>query len=412
MAKKCRKKTSTSTGYLKIYISLGRLDIFLQMNKIKILYIIGAVRHIGGGTERQLSYLISNLDRKRFEPHLAVLKYTSWIDTDHFPCKKISVDISSLFSISSWLNIWELRKYIRANGINIVQTFFQNADIVGALTTCYSACKVLISSRRDTGYWHNTKTVWMAKLIGRYCTCFLANSRAVAASIRSREGIQENRIAIIYNGIDLARFRTEESVSISAKRSLSISDDEMVVGLVANFRPVKDIANFIEACALVEKAVPKARFMIIGSGDRETVAKHLDLATRLQLNSKLTFLGLKEDPIPYISTFSVGVSSSLSEGFSNTLLEYGALGVPAVATDVGGNPEIVEHNHTGLLVHPRDPQALAAAVKSVLCDPGLRMRLGRNAAMRISDMFSLERSLKAHEEFYEKICHCGQKPHV
>lgn len=373
------------------------------MRKINILYIIGKIFHISGGTERNLSYLTTHLDKNKFDVHLAALTYTQWLDTDYFPCTKFSLNMKSLSSFSSFLKICKLRRYIKKRGINIIQTFFLNADIVGALASRKIDGKILISSRRDTGYWHNSKTLRLSKIFNRYFKVFLANSRNVVREVCDVEGLNPLQFKVIYNGIDPSQFHICENAMNETKDSLGIDRNDKVVGLVANFRPVKDIKNFIKACAFIKEKQKNVRFLIIGTGDEDTKREIFSYAEKLCLLPRLLFLGMIENPMPFVRTFDIGVLSSVSEGFSNSLLEYGALGIPSVATNVGGNPEIIKDIQTGLLVPPKDSLKLAHGILTLLNDDRLRSELGQNSYRRINNKFTLMATIKSHQELYENL---------
>jgi len=126
-------------------------------------------------------------------------------------------------------------------------------------------------------------------------------------------------------------------------------------------------------------------------------------ARLLDLSRRIVFTGFRTDISDLLLETAVSVLPSLSEGTSNTLLESMAAGTPVVATNVGGNPEVIEHGVSGLLVPPRDPSALAAAAASLLEDQALASRLGRAGMRRVSDLFSIEASVHQTEHLYQHL---------
>ena len=146
---------------------------------------------------------------------------------------------------------------------------------------------------------------------------------------------------------------------------------------------------------------PDVRFVIAGDGNNRTELEQY--AARLGLASKTLFTGFRTDLPDILQEAAVSVLPSLSEGLSNSLLESMAAGLPVVATNVGGNPEIVENEISGLLVPPRDSEALAAAMTRILADSGLAGRFGRAGRRRVNEVFSMERSVDSVERLYWRM---------
>jgi glycosyltransferase involved in cell wall biosynthesis len=142
-------------------------------------------------------------------------------------------------------------------------------------------------------------------------------------------------------------------------------------------------------------------FLVVGDGDAKQELE--DHARQLGLGRRIVFTGFRRDVPDLLSEAAVSVLPSLSEGTSNTLLESMAAGIPVVATRVGGNPEVVQDGISGLLVPPRDSAALAAAVALVLEDQSLASRLGLAGMRRVSELFSIEGSVHATENLYQRL---------
>jgi glycosyltransferase involved in cell wall biosynthesis len=164
---------------------------------------------------------------------------------------------------------------------------------------------------------------------------------------------------------------------------------------------MKGVEYFLDAAALLAPRFPEVRFLIVGDGaGRNELEAH---AGRLGLAERVTFTGFRTDVPDLLPEAAISVLPSLSEGLSNSLLESMAAGVPVVAARVGGNPEIVEHDVSGLLVPVRDSAALAGAISTLLEDPQLAARLGEAGRRRVAELFSMERSLSEVEGLYERL---------
>jgi glycosyltransferase involved in cell wall biosynthesis len=154
---------------------------------------------------------------------------------------------------------------------------------------------------------------------------------------------------------------------------------------------------------LVTSRFPEARFLIVGDGaNRKELEAH---TARLGLARRVIFTGFRTDVPDLLPEAAISVLPSLSEGLSNSLLESMASGVPVIAARVGGNPEIIEHDVSGLLVPPRDSAALAVAIGSLLEDRQLAARFGEAGRRRVADVFSMERSVGEIERLYERLVH-------
>ncbi|MEM6750628.1 MAG: glycosyltransferase, partial [Planctomycetota bacterium] len=184
----------------------------------------------------------------------------------------------------------------------------------------------------------------------------------VRDALVEREGLPGDRIEVVYNAVDADGFDAGQDASSqamreSARATLGLDPDTPVVMQVARFHPVKDHATSIRAIARVRKELPSAVLALIGDGPERT---NLEALTHeLGADDAVRFYGVRSDVADLLPAADVFALSSLSEGVSLTLLEAMAAGLPIAATDVGGNPEVVEHGQTGLLSPRRDAGSLA-----------------------------------------------------
>jgi glycosyltransferase involved in cell wall biosynthesis len=237
------------------------------------------------------------------------------------------------------------------------------------------------------------------------------NADAIRQSLIA-DGYNPGKITVIRNGIDLSRFARQQDTG-KLRQEFGLPSHVPVVALLSRFNELKGIKYFLEAAAIVAGRFPEARFVLVGN--RATVSggaveEDVDYrrglenyAERLGLGRRAIFAGLRLDVPELLSEVTVSVLPSLSEGLSNVLLESMAAAVPVVATEVGGNPEVVEHGVTGLLVPPRDPAALASSICLLLEKPEAARRFGQSGRQRVAKEFSLERMVKDTEELYLRL---------
>jgi glycosyltransferase involved in cell wall biosynthesis len=205
---------------------------------------------------------------------------------------------------------------------------------------------------------------------------------------------------VIYNGIDLQKFDNNSRLDLPT--ALAHNFQGKVIGIVARLHPIKGLDVLLDAFTIISEEFDNVQLWIVGDGPDQEKLKHR--AAQLGIISKVIFWG-KCDNIPSILKFvDVGVMSSHVEGLPNAIIEYMSARLPVVSTNVGGIPELVVHNNTGLLVDPADPTKLAQAVLVLLKSPGLSRSLGENGRKLIEKSFDLGRMVIETETIYETLC--------
>jgi glycosyltransferase involved in cell wall biosynthesis len=179
------------------------------------------------------------------------------------------------------------------------------------------------------------------------------------------------------------------------------SEGERRIGIIANLRPVKDLDVFVRAAALVAITHPRVTFHIAGEGELRPALEKL--ADQLGLANRLFLPGTVQDVPGFLAKLHVAVLCSRSEGMSNAILEYMAAGKAIVATAVGGNVQLLEHERHGLLVPPGDPHYLAEAMRRLLDDPALALRLAQAARRRVEERYSRQAMVRRFEAFYHDL---------
>lgn len=368
---------------------------------LRILYLLD-VLSVFGGTEKQLRELVAHMDRSRFTPTLATL-YTSHEPHDAefnrigYPVR--SLGVRRMLSLRALRTVLRLAAEIRRQRIGVVHTFFPDASILGTIAGKLGGARVVIG-RRDLGFWYTPRYLTVLRWLQRFVDAYLVNSQAVRAVISESERVDPARVQVVYNGF----FDAPSGPSRLSLADLGFPPDAKLVGLVANLSEVKRLDRFVDMAAGIRD--PKACFLIVGYGKlRETL---LEQARRLGLAGRFRVTHTIHDVMEMVKLFQVGVLTSDSEGLSNTLVEYGLAGVPAVAFDVGGNCEVIESGNSGYLVEPYDVQALGHCVDGLLADEGLRNRMGASARALCADRFSGPRMIAETQRIYDALV--GREP--
>lgn len=240
--------------------------------------------------------------------------------------------------------------------------------------------------------------VGLAILIGRACYS-TADIVSPVAAFNSRWeipwGAAEERIRIIYNGVDTTKFRPSPKPPERQGRPTVVA--------AARVFPLKDVETMIRGADVARKLMPEIHVICYGSlkADPEYVQGCRDLIEELGCGDNFEFGGFHPDPYGIFIEGDVSVLSSISEGFPYTVLEAMSSGVPCVATDVGGVREAV--GDTGTVVPPRDPEALGKALVELLSDVDRRKRCARAARDRVVNEFTIEKQLAGYEALYHEM---------
>ena len=251
----------------------------------------------------------------------------------------------------------------------------------------------------DHSLWggHARATRWADAVTAGFDDAHLTVSDAVRSSMPAR---LRSQAEVVAHGVDVAQVRADGSSRAEVRAELEIKPDALVVGTVANFRPVKAYPDFLAAAERVVAAVPGVRFVAVGQGPQEAEIRALH--ARLGLGDSVLLLGYRPDAVRIMGACDVFCLSSLHEGLPVALMEALALGLPVVATDVGGIREVVEAGREATLVRPGHPRELSAALCAVLTDPERRAEMADRAAARGATL-SIETAVRRTEAVYVRL---------
>lgn len=284
--------------------------------------------------------------------------------------------------------VGRLARAMRRHRADVVQTYGFYTNLPGILAARLAGVRAIVAGRRGFATHLTPAQRRVDDLV-----CRLAHRTVVnAESLRARlidEGVRPDRLAVIPNCV--------------AERGPVTPAHDPIVGMVANFRPPKDHATFLQAAARVVDTVPTAEFHLVGSGPEEAAARRL--ADSLGLRDRVRFLGALEPDAVWtvLNRFAVAVLSSRSEGLPNAVLEAMVAARPVVATAVGDVPAIVRDGVTGVLVRPGDAAALAAAIARILKNPEVAAELGAAARRHALTAHGPARMAEAFLDLYRAL---------
>ena len=251
----------------------------------------------------------------------------------------------------------------------------------------------------------STKYNLLRRAIKPFVQHYIAVSEDLAEWLVHTVGADRRRVTQIYNGVDIQRFAPRVGPRPPLGPESFASQDTLVVGTVGRMHEVKDQLTLVRAFLHMLSTVPQARMclrlVIIGDGPLREEAKQLLHAADAESLAWLP--GERQDSPDIMRALDVFALPSLREGLSNTILEAMASGLPVVATRVGGNPELVEEGHTGQLVPPADPVAMAAALDVYSRDRGLAVRHGWAGRQRVQSHFSMTAMVNSYLAVYDAV---------
>lgn len=378
----------------------------IEDRRIHVVHIIGDLD--AAGAQFSLYRLLSRSDGASFRHQVVSL-------TDEGPLASkiegLGVPVQSLGMKRGRPNpafLLRLARLLRAERPDVVQTWMYASDFIGGLAAKLAGGPPVVwgihhsvldpqTDKRMTRWtaWACARTSWW--LPDRIIACSEA-----AFKLHARLGYKTDSMVTITNGFDLEVFLPDDGAKSDVRRELGLQRRAMLVGHVARFHPQKDHHNFIQAIGLVHRRVPEARFLLCGDGvdwQNEELVGWIEAAG---VGDHTYLLGLRTDMPKITASLDMLALSSRQEAFPVVVGEAMACQVPCVVTDVGDASAIV--GHTGSVVPPQDPDALAEAIADMIALSGdERTWLGEAARHRIKDKFSLQKTVSSYQNLYKEV---------
>jgi glycosyltransferase involved in cell wall biosynthesis len=374
--------------------SVSRSGVETGTPPIRILFIIDSLLHVGGA-ELSLLRLTQNLPRDEFECRVLTFHAGDGGVFTQFNCPVEYWPVDSIFSLPAFRAIAGFRRLVRERKIDIVHTFFNTSDLWAGPIAKLAGAKILISGRRDMGILRRPRHDVAYRLMRGFFDQVQAVSEGVRQRTIQRDGVRQDRVITIHNGIEANVDIPPDDVE-RLRRFVGLEGNPFVITTVANLRVVKGIDTLVRAAAQVCQKTAGVRFLVAGSfGENAESQAYADrlkrMAHTLGVEREIQFLGPIGNVPALLQLSDLFVLPSRSEGLSNALLEALRAGLPCIATAVGGNPEVIVDGQTGYLIPPDDPQALAARIIELIAGSDLRARMGAASRDRVRQEFSIEK---------------------
>ncbi len=368
---------------------------------IKILYIIDRLRGFAG-TEKHLFQLVKYMDKKTFLCEIIVLNVTSDKMIKKFRSEVVNVqflNLKKIYGFDALKRFFVLVKMIRHFKPDIVQTFHFMSDTYGVIAAKFAVVPCLISSRRDMGDLKRGHQLFINRIINPFIDQFISVCDRVGEELTRVEKIPSRKIRTIYNGVDIPNYTVGEEEKSKARMKIGIDPTAFVIGIVCIFRPEKDVMLFMEAVKEAKEKINNLFVILVGDGpEQERLEK---FAVRNDLEKICLFTGYVENIQDYVKAMDiVCLTPKKNEGLSNAILEEMALGKPIIATDVGGNAELIIHGETGYIIDSGHKYGLKSFLLKLHKESEIRDRMGKLARERAKEVFSIEMMIKNAQTLY------------
>lgn len=392
------------------------------MERVKVLHIITHLG-VGGGLDNTL-LTVKGLSRKRFEVHFLAGElekgesYSDWAAR----AKKYADELFNFSDLRRPINfrhdlsvLRQLTKFMKNQNYKIVHTHYAKAGLLGRIAAKRAGVPIIVHTYH-TFSWKVAHTFHLSAwrnyiasvkerlyiLVERYAAS-LCNALITVCELNKEEAIANNiapseKIITIYSGIDLSLFQVLSIDKSKLCQKFGLNPQLPIIGNVGRLSTQKSPLHFVEAAKIVLKRHPNAQFLIVGDGPLE-----LQTQNAIGSESRIKMIGFQENMPEILALIDIFALSSLWEGLGRALTEAMIMGLPAAATSVGGIPEIIIHQETGLLSPPGNPTKLADNIIWLLDNPQEAQIMGESARSKVLSNFSAEKMIERIENLYQKL---------
>lgn len=366
--------------------------------KIKICYLITGLNV--GGAEMMLYRLIEKLDKTRYD-----IKVISIIPLGKVAekIKKLQVEVISLEMRSKYdvfviLRLVDLLKKIKPV---ILHSYLFHANFLGRVAGKIAKVPIIISSIRNSKFGGKVRELAL-KYTDKYSDATTIVCQAAANRMIKRRVVSKEKLHVIYNGIEPELYYSNKNSKLELRKKMNIPLERKIILSVGRLQYQKGYPYVIQSAFELKKRGYDFLWLIAGEGE---LRPQLDkLVREYDLEDCIQFLGIRDDIPELMCASDIFVLSSLWEGLPGVVLEAMAAGLPVVATNVGGTPELVENGKNGFLVPPRNSLLMADAIEKIMSmDHTKQLEMGILGTEIVKQRFTVDKMVRSHEQLYLKL---------
>jgi len=368
---------------------------------------------IGGGVEWVVYWLTSNLDRDRYRVIVCCLQCLGEL-AEHLKEQGIPLfnlngrsSINPLHLPRNFYVIWNLIKLLRREKVQIVHTHEFFSGTLGRIAAKLAKTSITILMLHNKDRWKQSIHILIDRLLAMWTDNIVANSNSVKEfTIRQYGSLNSHNFTVVHNGIDSTKFNHNLNDPHTKRTDLGIENRTPLLVIVGRLTTQKGHRYLIEALPAIVEKYPKLRLLIIGDDspfDISTKEETFQLVETLGITENVVFLGERKDVPEILCAADIFVLPSLWEGFGLVIAEAMAAGKPVIASKIDGIPEVVEDGVTGILVPPKDPDALAKAILQLLNNKNQAKAMGIAGKERVKRYFSVNEMVRKWDVLYQQL---------
>jgi len=366
------------------------------LQAVNVVFIIDSLRR--HGAQRFLTYLVRGLSNLGYEQRVIVLNKARDSDIEEaLSAAGCAVTYIGKFALllggAGWRRLVAMLKRARPD---VVMTMLDFADTLGRPAARFAGCPSLVTSIQVRNLAKPAWQRWLDRKTVRWADKIIFNSGQVVNYAREKEGVRENQVVIIPNGVEDLR-RRSGALRLDFRRQLGLGPKTVLLGTVARLYPQKNLSLFLRALAKLS-TLQRWKALVVGDGPERR--QLLALADELRLTNRVIWLGARAEVEAWLAAMDVFVHTSDFEGMPNAVMEAMAMGLPVVASAVDGTCELIENGVSGYLLPPGDVDAFAERIREVMEDSDLAHQLGEKAHRDVLKRFGMARMIEAYDQLF------------
>jgi glycosyltransferase involved in cell wall biosynthesis len=369
--------------------------------QLKIVHLVTSLEV--GGAQHNMLLGLPNLDPSRYK-HILISIMDRMQMKQQFQQAGIEVHTLGLSKKTDIAVALRLRSLLKTIRPDILHTYLIHGNVLGRIVGRLAGVPTIIGSELTIGQAGRIGRL-VTKLTNPLTDAVEVNSETGGKSVAADLGVPESKIEVVLPGLDLDAFgRTDQRSQV--RTELGVEDSEHLVLYVGRLRTVKGVEYGIRAFAKAFAQNPRLKLALAGEGDQRN---HLEsLSAELGIENNVKFLGARNDLPNVLSACDSVIMPSLTEGFPRVAIEAMASAKPVIATRVGGTPEAIIHNQSGILVPSKDIEAMADAIVNVANNSDLATRLGSAASERTEQHYSASKYVARLDEMYTRLARLSE----
>lgn len=293
-----------------------------------------------------------------------------------------------------------LARLAKSWGADVLHAHNEGAGLYAGLAGRLGGRSALCT-RHGLSFGAGPRGAWLRRAAGLLCRRTVCVGRDVMRFAHEEDRLPKTRLSLVYNGVDTLAFKPDPEAGDRWRKKIGVGEGEKAIISVGRLAPEKDYNLLLEALASLQGAYSGVKLVLVGDGPERSVLE--GKASMPALSGRVILLGPQREVPGLLNAADLFALSSISEGIPMALLEAMSCALPVAAVDVGGVPEVVEDERSGLLVRGRRPEDLSEAMARILADPLTARDMGLAGRARVLERFSLDTMLSAYADLYREL---------